>query len=66
MDPKKEKKLIAAIVKINNLCNELQIPELVSAEAARTVLEESRARWLKQKTEFLIALGPEPRTNRVQ
>jgi len=61
----KELQLVRAICRVNNLCNELNIPELISVEASKTILEASRKRWNYEKADFLLSLA-KPRTNRVQ
>jgi hypothetical protein len=66
MSRTKEQRLLDAIMRVNNLCNELRIPPLVTTEAARTVLAASKEAWAKEKKQFLQSLGAQPLTKRLQ
>lgn len=58
MNERKLKQLIAAICRVNDLCNELQIPELLGMDANERVLKACEDRWKIDKAEFLMALAP--------
>ena len=52
----KEQKLVAAIITVNNLCAELQLPELLPMAACRIILDASRERGVEQLRGFALQM----------
>jgi hypothetical protein len=66
MSDQKFSKLAAAMARVNEICNELQIPELISLDDQRKVLKAMDDGDLNSIQEFVESLGPKPLTDKIQ
>lgn len=61
----KEEKLVAAIINVNQLCSELQLPELLPMDACKVILQASKERGVDAMREFPLRVV-KPLTKRIQ
>jgi hypothetical protein len=53
----KEEQLVTAIIKVNQLCSELQLPELLPMRACQVILTASRERGVEALREFPLRVA---------
>jgi hypothetical protein len=66
MNERKMRRLVAAMVRVKNLCAELRLPDPISLDAQRAVLQAADAQDEEQLRDFMDSLAPKPLTSSVQ